>query len=221
MFTQEMISILMLGFGLGLLHAFDADHVMAVSVMSAEEPSVKRSFKFASSWAIGHGGVLLCLALIATTLGFQLPEAWVSFFEHAVGVLLIGLGGWLLWKLRAESLAIASHTHDGITHTHIHNHEHTSKNDHKPVLVGVLHGLAGSAPVLALIPAIQQGAVLAAVSYVALFSFGVLASMVGFGFGLGYVQRGLQHWHQKLFNGLRVALGFSSIGIGAYWLVGG
>ena len=58
---MEIFTLLMTGLGLGLLHALDADHVMAVSALSNRKPDFKRTLKFSASWAIGHGSVLIIL----------------------------------------------------------------------------------------------------------------------------------------------------------------
>ena len=60
----EMFSLLLTGLGLGLLHALDADHVMAVSALSNRKPSLQRTLKFSANWAIGHGSVLIMLGLL-------------------------------------------------------------------------------------------------------------------------------------------------------------
>ena len=95
----DMLPMLLLGGGLGLVHAFDADHVMAVSALSAEKPGIKRTFFYSSHWALGHSGVLLGLGFLLLLFGFSLPDNFVYLAELAVGVLLIGLGAFLLLRM--------------------------------------------------------------------------------------------------------------------------
>ena len=85
------------GFTLGLLHAFDADHVMAVSALSTEKPSVKRTLRFSANWALGHSGVLIASGLLLFGLGLSLPEPLQIAAEASVGIMLIALGACLLY----------------------------------------------------------------------------------------------------------------------------
>lgn len=233
--TIEMISLLMTGLGLGLLHALDADHVMAVSALSNRKPSLKRTLTFSANWAVGHGSVLLLLGLLFFGLGIALPEAIQKIAESSVGVLLIALGLACFWQFHKENIVLNKHTHEhnhgSIEHTHLHVHGHDKSKDnskfadgkqvkeaHTPVMVGILHGLAGSAPALALIPAMMQTSLLEATGYLLLFSAGVLFSMVTFGLSFGLMQKKLQQKSVKVFNWSRKVIASAAVGIGFYWL---
>jgi len=210
-------NLLLLGFGLGFLHALDADHVMAISSLDQGKFNLKKSLRFCLNWAIGHGGVLCVTGLIFFGLGFQLPVYLQSLAEQAVGLLLIFLGSWLLWQLRKESLVITTHHHGKIQHTHWHKANQPLESNHAPVMVGMLHGLAGSAPAIALIPALSSGQL--GMSYLLIFSLGVMISMLGFGLIWSLVQMRLQKVHQGLFRLLRGMVASSAIFMGCYWLV--
>jgi sulfite exporter TauE/SafE len=228
--TIEMFSLLVTGLGLGLLHALDADHVMAVSALSNRKPSLKRTLKFSANWAIGHGSVLILLGLLFFGLGIALPESIQQLAESSVGVLLIGLGLACFWQFHKEKVVLNKHTHEhsdgSIEHTHLHVHDHDKKVEssqqvkeaHTPVMVGVLHGLAGSAPALALIPAMMQTSLWEAMGYLVLFSAGVLFSMVAFGLSFGLVQKKLQQKSIEVFNLSRKIIASAAVGIGFYWL---
>tara|TARA_R110001583_G_scaffold114361_2_gene264848 strand:- start:1710 stop:2429 length:720 start_codon:yes stop_codon:yes gene_type:complete len=235
---MEMFSLLITGLGLGLLHALDADHVMAVSALSNRKPSLKRTLKFSANWAIGHGSVLIILGLLFFGLGIALPEAIQQIAESSVGVLLIALGLACFWQFHKEKIVLNKHTHEhsqgSIEHTHLHVAKHVTNKEnasdqnqespeqvqeaHTPVMVGILHGLAGSAPALALIPAMMQTSLLEAVGYLVLFSAGVLFSMVMFGLSFGLVQKKLQQKSVRVFNWSRKVIASAAIGIGFYWL---
>ncbi|CCK74457.1 High-affinity nickel-transporter [Oleispira antarctica RB-8] len=236
--TIEMFSLLVTGLGLGLLHALDADHVMAVSALSNRKPSLKRTLKFSANWAIGHGSVLIILGLLFFGLGIALPEAIQQIAESSVGVLLIALGLACFWQFHKEKIVLNKHTHEhsqgSIEHTHLHVTDHVVatengheqalespqqvKEAHTPVMVGILHGLAGSAPALALIPAMMQTSLLEATGYLILFSAGVLFSMVAFGLSFGLVQKKLQQKSIRVFNWSRKVIASAAVGIGFYWL---
>jgi sulfite exporter TauE/SafE len=240
--TIEMLSLLITGLGLGLLHALDADHVMAVSALSNRKPSLRRTLTFSANWAVGHGSVLIVLGLLFFGLGVALPKAIQQIAESSVGVLLIVLGLACFWQFHKEKIVLNKHTHEhsqgSIEHTHLHVIDHAKSHDtdnlnngakksnspqqvkeaHAPVMVGILHGLAGSAPALALIPAMIHSSLSEAMGYLLLFSAGVLFSMVAFGLSFGLVQKKLQQKSVKLFNGSRKVIASMAVGVGFYWL---
>lgn len=222
------LSIMAVGFGLGLMHALDADHVMAVSALGNQKPGRKRVLKFCAHWAFGHSGVLLFSGILLFGLGLHLPESLQRGAELFVGVLLIALGVWCYWQFRKQSISIREHSHGDIIHRHLHVEGdetecgHGKKNQqidgHAPIFVGIVHGLAGSAPALALVPAVAQGQVLNAVSYLLVFSVGVLLSMMVFGLGFAVLQERLRQKHLRLFQWHRHGIALGSIAIGSYWL---
>lgn len=181
---------------------------------------------------MGHGLVLLISGFLLFAFGVMIPESLQTVAEASVGVLLIVLGLSCFWQFRKEKIKLQPHSHGDITHTHWHEEGHEKiavehkeqadglkKDDlHKPVFVGVLHGLAGSAPALALIPAVSSGQVTVALSYLVLFSVGVMLSMVLFGLGFANIQRFLQSRYHRVFEVSRRVLASASIVFGAYWL---
>lgn len=223
-----VFSVLTLGFGLGLLHALDADHIMAISSMAsgqnngpnAQQQSVwstSRMIGFCARWAVGHAAVLLALATLFIFAKFELPTIVPWLAEKFIGILLISLGCWVLWTLWRHKITLETHSHENITHTHLAQPSQ-KHNNHQPVLVGIVHGLAGSAPVLAIIPALETNNAWFGLAYVGLFSLGVLTTMLVFGCFLGKLQRWLSNWGQRLFQISRVCVAFTSIGFGSFWL---
>ena len=217
MIESPIIALLSAGLGLGLLHAFDADHIMAVSTLSNKRPSIKQSIKFCVQWAVGHGGVLVALGVLIFALGWQLPESLSIWAERIVGFMLIGLGGWLLFNIWRQTVRMNVHQHGEITHVHL-SKEQGNKHNHTPILVGITHGLAGSAPVLALVPAVSQGRLDVAIGYILLFSLGVMLSMFLFGASLGSLQKWLQNRSNLLFNISRGTVACLSIVLGGLWI---
>jgi len=238
---SEAIPLLLLGLGLGLLHALDADHIMAVSIFNNSNPSVKRTLFFALFWALGHGGILIVGGLLLFGLGISIPENLAFVAEVCVALLLIGLGIYFIWQLRYQYIRIEQHRHGDIVHTHLYTDKDHAENkasnidghidekienpiedhiaNHKPVMVGVLHGLAGSAPALALIPAVGSGQLAIAISYLLLFSFGVIVSMLAFGLGFTYLQSFFYQRYQTIFQWMRGALAFTAIVAGGMLLL--
>lgn len=216
--SLEFLPLLMAGFGFGLLHALDADHVMAVSVLSNERPSFWRTLRYSASWALGHGAILITAGLLLFSAGWALPESLQHFAELMVGVLLIVLGIWCFYRFRKESVQLKQHRHGDIVHTHLHVDGHDKDGTHKPVLVGMLHGLAGSAPALALVPVVTNMQVLSAFFYLSVFSVGVMLGMILFGFGFGGLQQFLQRRYEALYHASRYLVASISILFGSYWV---
>src|SRR5688572_22573731 len=115
----------------GSLHAFEADHLAAVTSFAVRKPTARQSMGFGFRWAVGHGTSILIAGTVLIFLGLKIPEAATGILERSVGVVLIALGVWtVLFATRA-----------------IHAHEHSHAT-----FVGLMHGLAGAAPAVALVP---------------------------------------------------------------------
>lgn len=242
---QGIIAILSLAFGLGMLHALDADHVMAVTGLSSTRPGWRTSVKFCSRWAIGHGLSLLVIGSAVLLFGMAIPEELSDIAESLVGVVLIIIGIYVVWDLLHKNAHLHFHDHDGFpkhAHWHVHDktvrlihHHHSHDNsvhchephnqishnhEHGAIMVGMLHGVAGSAPLLALIPLSNMGSPWIGVLYIVVFGLGVLAAMLLFGGVLGGVYKWLSRWGDSMVRFLRFTVGLSSIGFGSYLLLG-
>ena len=217
----ELSLLMALGFGLGALHALDADHIMAVTALSNRKVGVKQAFFYSSYWALGHGFVLLASGILLFGLGFSIPPRLQYLAEASVGVLLIILGIACFIQFRKDNLSLSMHRHGDVVHTHWQHKgtEHADKSTHKPVFVGLLHGLAGSAPALALMPAVASGEIVTALGYLLLFSVGVMLSMMLFGLGFAQIQQFLQRRYRALFTASRYLLASVSILLGGFWLI--
>ena len=237
---SELFPILFLGFGLGMMHALDADHVVALLALNNQNSRLRRVAYCSAYWAMGHGGVLLFCGALLFGFGVAIPESLQWLAEFSVGLLLVCLGLGCLWQFRKAKLKV--HSHGDVQHIHWHTSEHGQqqeqqlehqqheqkherhendtqlKEKHKPLMVGMLHGLAGSAPVLALIPALNQGHILLAVIYLLLFSVGMMLSMVIFGLSFTYFQQFMQAKFQTIFQFSRYVLALLPIGLGAFWM---
>lgn len=187
-----VFSFLMLGFGLGILHAFDPDHVAAVGGMSAGGQA-RPLWLFSLHWSLGHGSALIVVALAVFIVGTAIPQNLSAYAEKSVGFVLIVIGMLALYRIFRE---------------HFHPHAHSQK--HQVLLaapvVGLLHGTAGSAPLLALVPLAQLSQPTLGVLYVLFFSFGVLLAMTSFGLALAYGLRRLSQrdalWLSLIQSGL-------------------
>src|SRR5262249_628485 len=155
MMNGMFLSVLFLGFVLGLKHALDPDHMMALSTIVSESKSVKRSSLAGAFWGVGHTLSLLCAGAFVIALKVQISDRVALWMEFAVALMLIILGLRAMVKpLRSWKLHRHHHTHDGSTHTHLHLHrgdQHGHQHRHlirlgaRPFAVGMVHGMAGSA----------------------------------------------------------------------------
>lgn len=221
-FSQLPI-LLSLAFGLGMLHSLDADHIMAVSNLVSTRPSTRNTVLFCLRWAIGHGLTLLLIGLLVFGFGLSLPSALGGYAEFVVAMVLIAIGIFVLFDVLRKQVHIHFHKHDGLpAHAHWHSHQkdRSHVHTHAAVFIGMLHGLAGSAPLLALIPIAMSKQPMLGFIYLLIFSLGVLTSMLVFGGLLGFFTRKILAISQSLFRWVRAALGLGAITAGGMLLVG-
>ena len=188
MLDPHTLTILSLGFVLGLRHALDADHLAALSTVLAERPTVQASTTIGFFWGLGHTLMLLCVGGVLLGLNLTIPESLATLFEFFVGVMLVGLGLTLARRIYLEQWHVHAHDHDGLPHVHLHSHHRQPNHTHghwyqgslRPLLIGMAHGLAGSAAlmliVLSSVRGIGQG-----IGYIVIFGVGSILGMVGVG----------------------------------------
>jgi nickel/cobalt exporter len=220
--------VITLAFGLGMLHALDADHIMAVSGLIANQRSIKDTLRFCLRWAIGHGSILLLAGILAFALGWVLPDAWSHYADAGVGVVLIVIGAMVLINLYRQRIHVHFHSHDGLPkHAHWHSHhqhdmtkhaQNPHRHGHGPLLVGMLHGLSGSAPLLALIPMATLKSPMLGFVYLLIFSVGVLLSMLLFGGLLNLFLKVVERYAERLLIWIRAITGLGAIVIGGIML---
>jgi sulfite exporter TauE/SafE len=191
MTESSYLTILGLGFILGLRHALDSDHLAAVSTVLAERPSWRASGLVGLSWGVGHTVVLLFVGAVVLVLRVPVPEPLALAAEGIVGIMLVVLGGLLGMKLIRERWHLHQHHHDGIRHVHFHSHRHSQGHGHvhwwresvRPLCIGMAHGLAGSAALLLLVVASAES-VIDGLLYIAVFGCGSILGMMLIGLAL-------------------------------------
>ena len=226
-----MFGLLGLGFLLGMQHALEADHIAAVSSIAARRGHVADIVKHGLTWGLGHTLTLFAFAGAAILLGRAIPETIARPMETAVGVMLIVLGAHVLWRLWRDRVHFHKHGHgDGTAHFHAHSHAGETAphvrtahaHEHgfrwRTLLVGLMHGMAGSAALLVL--AVSQASSSAVgLAYVALFGIG---SMIGMGALSTLIAVPLAisaHWLTWANRGLQGAVGLATIAIGIVTVV--
>jgi hypothetical protein len=220
----EILTSSALGSLLGMRHAFEPDHLTAVSTLVTGERSSGNSVRAAmlgATWGLGHTLSLVVVGAVLVVLRAEMPARVADLFELCVAIMLVGLG------IRAIVIAVRqgpigpAHTHH---HGHLmHNHAGATPHVHlgrwtlarRPLLVGAVHGLAGSGALTALVLATLTTTA-ARLTYMALFGFGSTVGMA--------VLSGLLGWplarlgaNRAMTRALSIAVGCLSIGLGLFW----
>ena len=206
---------------LGVRHALEPDHLTAVSTLVTGERNSYRAAMLGAFWGLGHTFSLVVVGAVLIVLRAEMPARIADLFELFVAIMLVGLG------IRAIVLAVRQGP-VGPTHTHHHGHvvhSHAGATPHmhvgnwtlarRPLLVGAVHGLAGSGALTALVLATLTSTT-ARITYMALFGFGSTLGMA--------ILSGLLGWplaklgaNRRTMRALSVAVGCLSIGLGIFW----
>lgn len=232
---ESMLAMLGLGFVLGLKHATEADHLAAVSTIVSERRSLGQSAIVGALWGIGHTSSLLIAGAFVILLGIAIPERAAMILELAVALMIVFLGSRILYVILCthRCIHVHSHTHGGRRHTHIHfhdeDHEHAIEATHddshgglsgwRPLLVGIVHGLAGSAALtlLVLSEVVRNGTAALGFAYLLVFGAGsvggmlVMSILIGLPFALG------TRFFQRTLLPLRVLAGLASTAFGLFY----
>ncbi len=226
-----MLGILGLGFLLGMQHALEADHVAAVSSIAARRTDIGDIVKHGLTWGLGHTLTLFVFAGAAILLGHAIPEQLARPIETAVGVMLVGLGAHVLWRLWRDRVHFHAHGHgDGTVHIHAHSHAgETAPHARAPhahrhgfrwrtLLVGLMHGMAGSAALLVLTVS-QAKSPLAGLGYVALFGIGSMVGMAALSTVIAVPLAVSARWLTWANSGLQGAVGLITTAIGVTTII--
>ena len=203
-------SVLALGFLLGLRHATEADHLAAISTIVTERRSLLSSLVVGGLWGFGHTLALLIAGIGVLLLRYQMTDRMAHAFELCVGLMLVLLGANVLRTLVHRG---ASHSHD---HTTFASHSHSEAwLVARPLLVGMVHGLAGSAPLLVLTLTVVSSP-LAAFFYIGLFGVGSMMGMSIMSLLLGVPARLTVEHFARTHLALRGLSGLFSVAIGLF-----
>jgi cytochrome c biogenesis protein CcdA len=205
--VTSLPALCLLGFFLGMRHATDPDHVVAVATIVARYRTMSGAAVIGALWGVGHTLTILVVGAGIILLGWVIPPRLGLSLELSVGLMLVALG---LMNLRGlfsapvpepvpDTLHAHAHPHGDYVHSHVHGHgpeTHPHAPDQtplarldrwlgrvggyqavRPLVVGVVHGLAGSAAV-ALLVLTTIPATTGAVLYLLVFGFGTVAGMM-------------------------------------------
>lgn len=232
--STSVIALLGLGLVFGLKHAMEVDHVVAVSTIVSEHRNLWRATLVGALWGIGHTVSLVVVGLLVLVFRIAIPETVANWLEFGIALMIIGLGCLALWRVfrKRGDVHVHEHTHDGRAHVHVHFHEpatahrpvtKTPSHSHaisqvglKPLVVGAMHGLAGSAALTLLVLSQIQSIGLGLV-YLLLFGLGstlgmlLMSGMIGLPFALSARRlTGINH-------GLQTTAALMSIAFGVWY----
>lgn len=211
---------LLLGLLVGLRHAFEPDHLTAVATLATDARDAKRGAILGAWWGLGHTVSLVIVGIVLIGANAVMPAHIAARFELGVCAMLIVLGVRAIY--RGIKLGVVGptyqHTHSGVPHVHagVSSHLHVGRHvvAPRPLMVGLVHGLAGSGALTAIVFAELPGTS-ARVAYIAVFGIGSVAGMAIASAIVGVSMRALvrsQRW-------LTLGAGMASIVLGVVWSV--
>lgn len=222
----ESLSLLSLGFLLGLRHALDSDHLAAVSTVLAERPSLLASGAVGFWWGVGHTLTLLLVGSVVLAWGIRIPDEFELLAESGVAILLIVLGASLALKLYRERWHMHSHHHEGEPHIHFHSHQRQENHRHqhwmvqsiRPLCIGMAHGLAGSAALMLMILATTKETSVGLLS-ILVFGVGSIIGMMVIGLTISVPVIYSRSISRRLFMAVQGVASVASVSLGMWMLV--
>ena len=212
---------LFLGFVLGVAHACDPDHLVAVGTLTAESKNARQASVLGMVWGIGHTIALALMGTLVLNMKWTVPDQFSIAMEAIVGLIIVILGVNLLWRsFQTLTIHTHQHSHDGTTHAHVHihgsdpmtHHHHVVGSKIKILGVGLVHGLAGSAALSLAVMSTMPSKMLGII-YIVVFGIGSIGGMLVMSTLLSlpflYVTPSWQHQ-------VKCGAGLLAIGFGGY-----
>lgn len=229
--TASIITILGFGFMLGLKHAIEADHLAAVSTIVTQRKNAFTASLVGGLWGIGHTISLFAVGLIIILFHLEISEKLEKSLEFCVALMLIVLGVDALRKIVSGG-QIHSHEHKHGQHSHSHPHSHEAEDAHspdeieqhshepkavgiRPVIVGMIHGLAGSGALMLLVLATISSPGVGLV-YILIFGLGSVGGMMLMSLLLGLPLQFAADRFRWIEIGMRGIAGLFSLGLGIF-----
>ncbi len=227
--NETIYAVLSLGFVLGVRHAMDPDHLVAVSTIVSRDKSILHSSLAGTLWGLGHTASLLICGGLVLALRLSVPPGIFAWAEKAVALMLICLGANVVWQC-AKTYRLHVHTHrhnGGLPHAHLHVHDASAieAHDHphkfrvptRSFFIGMIHGLAGTGALVVLVLA-SVPSILAGLLYILLFGIGSIGGMLLLS-SLISIPFVLSARRFRVFNNaLQLVAGLTSIALGVLWI---
>jgi ABC-type nickel/cobalt efflux system permease component RcnA len=221
-----VFSILFLGFIIGMQHALEADHIAAIASLTTRNQSLAEAARKGAVWGVGHALTLFVFGGFVLVMDTLVPQRFAQGLELAVGFMLVLLGGDVLRRLLKDRIHFHTHRHGARVHFHAHSHhpgkphaddphqhEHQQGFPVRALLVGIMHGLAGSAALIILAlntaPSLVQG-----ILYIALFGLGSILGMALLATAISLPLKYSSGFFTWAHNGLKATVGLVTMGLG-------
>ena len=228
---KAMLELLLLGLIIGMHHALEADHLAAVATLVSKEQDLdkRKAMHHGVFWGIGHTLTLFLVGMVFLALDSLVPDNLAQNLEFLVGLMLIGLGGHVIYRLYRDRIHFHYHKHAGTSHFHAHSHRgeprhtHSVQHEHshdipvRSLLVGLMHGLAGSAVLIMLTLDAFDDIVLGAI-YILLFGIGSIVGMALLSVIISIPMKASQRL-TKLNAGLTLSIGFLTMSLGFFTVI--
>jgi hypothetical protein len=230
--VNQVWALYLTALALGAGHALEVDHMVAVTAFVGGRPRLDAAVGFGVRWGVGHSLAVLVAGSALALSGVRIPAGAQDWAELGVGVMLVALGIWAANAARRLHVHLPQE-HGG--HAHLHAHTHGSahhvhghgdaaqavrRHRHLSTLVGAFHGLAGSAPVVALVPVTLMPSKPAAVLYLAAFGVGTIVGMAAYA-ALAAVAVGRVAASARLARSAAFATAGASFVVGLWWIATG
>ena len=158
---RELLPVLGIGLVIGFRHAFEPDHMAAVTTLAGRHARLREAWRLSVAWTMGHSATIALITAAVIVLGWRLPARLWPACELAVALLLVGLGISVIVRTVRGRWHLHAHAHGGVPHLHVHSHAHGAGHEHVHARAdgrwalgfGLMHGLAGSGAVIALLVA--------------------------------------------------------------------
>lgn len=203
-------SLLLFGLLLGMRHALEPDHLAAVSTLVVQQRRAASGAILGGLWGLGHTAALMAVALLLALVGASMPSRLATLFELGVALMLIGIGLRSMWNTRAQRPVVVAHHHGPGTFGHVHG-----RFARRSLLVGTIHGLAGSGALTALV-ASRLPSMPGRLFYVGIFGLGSVVGMA--------VLSGIAGWplarlgrRPAVARALTTVTGVLAFGLGIVW----
>ena len=223
---MEIWSVLVFGMLVGMQHALEADHLAAVAALSAKKSSPRQLVLRGAYWGLGHTLSLFAICGAVILLGLAITEHVEAVLEFCVGVMIVLLGVHVLFTLTRRRIHFHVHQRGGERHVHAHAHagestgHDASPHAHahpsgfiKALVVGLMHGAAGSGALLVLVVAVSHSTA-GALYYVLSFGLGSIIGMAALSFVASYPLKFLEKGAGWLDTAVMAAIGGFAVLIG-------